>query len=885
MTYNTRLQNKILNFLMEATDGEDEDEKKSSPSMPRVYNKSGAYSKIAKDYNFQDAIRDARKAVRGDWEGRQGLDYSGRVPIGNPKPERLPRQKKFDPESPYYVADDEINSQIGKLKSLTPEELAAEEEFNNQLSAEKSEREAFHKSLLSKYGEPGQYEEEELDRQAREANARELKNRDTAFVKGLDPNLDLADKLVEYNLIVNELEKLVNSNDFDLKNLNNLAKPINDVDLANILPVTDITKNIDLYENAILLLAQMYIKVIELESLLIKKSAGSNAMSQQKSFEKKCEEVDKKLIELFKKTQDKIANKSAAKFPDLAQRITVLARSVDKIRNKENNALKERFFTYEVIAPGSQYWQGASGVKQALGPMLQEATWIQHLLRSNKLIDLKTITMDKFLETVDKVYGVSEGFKNSEYVTLEEKIADLQEKMSSAKNQPKTTKRKTSTSITNVPVEGLMNNPKYVELLQKRTEYDDEVKELQGILDTYDDDEAEMVGIDLSQIRQNLNYAKADFAKIQKGITDVELAFKKETQGATGVSKTANKKLETELQQAQDALSRAKKWNNQSYQSVKGKEGLQASPLEKFGKIKGNEFDPEFLYNKAQIADQTGRSVSPQFLKGMHAYYDYPDTAEEYHTLDPKTRYLQNLEGQEIGQDVDPMFIERLMNDNTSPYRNFNSMLLFDFFNKEKTKDYKEGVKNSITQWMQNKYNRKFGSTNSDLKFINKVSFYAFGLENTEYEPETGFIQQLPDSFIDQMMNKVMPKLIKSGLTPPGPMVAEEFANNPQAMLNLISEICAAATTVDDPNSKLELRKPGGSIAAAVFRNLYDENVVEYFQDFVDEIKDPKAKQYLEKAIQASEFYTEFEGTNTLVSPESYFGGEDDGGSDFSEEE
>jgi len=865
MTYSKSLQKKIINFLMEATG---DDENNSQGSQPRGYTPSGAFSNIAKKYNFQDAIRDARKAVRGDWDSRQGLDYSGSEPVGNPKPKRGPYQKKFDPTSPYYVPDEEINSKLSQLKSLTPEELAADEEFTKQLDAEKAEREAFHKSLLDKYGEEGQYEKDEADRAARMAYAKELQNRDTAFAPGANSNLNLADKLIEYNLIVSELEKLINSNEFDPKNLKNPAQPITNEDLKAVLPVGEMSQNIDLYEDAVLLLSNLYIKVIETESMLLQQSSNEprTAASRQKSFENKCAEVDKKLIELFEKVQNKFSNKSGVKFPDLAQRIAVLARSVDKIRNKENNALKQRFFTYETIAPASQYWEGASGVKQALAPMLLQATWIQNLLRSNKLVDLKTITMDKFLETVDKVYGVSEGFKNSEYVNLEQKIAELQNAVNANNSLPKATKKTTKASASNVPVEGLMNDPKYKQLLAKRAEYADEMKELQGIIDTYDDDEAEMVGIDLSQIKQNLIYAKADFSKIQKGITDIEIAFKKESQGTTGVAKTANKKLETELQQAQDALTRAKKWNNQSYQKVKGQKDLQASTFDKFGKIKGNEFDPDFLYNKAQIADETGKAVSPSFLKGMHAYYDYDSEK------DIRTKYLQNLEGQQIGQDVDPMFMERLMNDNTSPYRNFNSLLLFDFFNKEKTKDYKEGVKNSIIQWMQNKYNRKFGNNNADLKFVNKVSFYAFALENSDYEPTTGFIQQLPDSFIEQMMTKVIPKLQKEGLTGPGPAVAEEFQNNPQAMLNLVSEICMAATSVDDPTSELELKKPGGPIAAAVFRNLYDENVAEYFQDFVNEINDAKAKQYLEKALQASEFYTEFEGSNTIVSPESYYG-------------
>lgn len=873
---NKRLQNKILNFLMEAS----EDERDGSK---RNYNKSGAYSAVIPKYPELNFSRLA--ALRSNDVSTDDIFDLSDPKNPKVKPEfvksmrKKGKIKKIDPDSPYLNADGQIEDEMRKI-SFEPEET---DEFGNnlldqELARQKADQEAFHQNLLSKYGEPGQYEAEEADRMTRMQNAKEFRNRDTAFEmgKGTSSNEGLADKLVEYNLIVNELEKLTNSSDFNPVNLRNPAQPVSNVDLAEILPVSEMTRNIDLYEDSVLLLANMYIKVIEIESVLIQQESNEpkTAATRQKSFEKKCAEIDKKLLELFEKVQNKFANKSGAKFPDLAQRIAVLARSVDKIRNKENNALKQRFFTYETIAPASQYWEGASGVKQALAPMLQQATWIQNLLRSNKLVDLKTITMDKFLETVDKVYGVSEGFKNSEYTSLEQKIAELQQAVQANNSLPKTTKKSTKASPSSAAtVEGLMDDPKYKQLLSKRSEYADEIKELQGVLDTYNEDEAEMVGIDLSQIRQNLNYAKADFAKIQKGITDVELAFKKETQGATGVSKSANKKLETELQQAQDALTRAKKWNNQSYQKVKGQKDLQASSLDKFGNIKGNEFDPDFLYNKAQIADTTGKTVSPSFLKGMHAYYDYPESAEEYHTVDPRTRYLQNLEGQQIGQDVDPMFMERLMNDNTSPYRNFNSLLLFDFFNKEKTKDYKEGVKNAITQWMQAKYNRKFGTSNADLKFINKVSFYAFGLENTEYEPETGFIQQLPESFIDQMITKVIPKLQKEGLTPPGPLVAEEFFENPQAMLNLVSEICTAATTVDDPNSKLELKKPGGPIAAAVFRNLYDEHVAEYFQDFVNEINEPKAKQYLEKALKASEFYTEFEGTNTIVSPESYYGG------------
>ena len=57
-----------------------------------------------------------------------------------------------------------------------------------------------------------------------------------------------------------------------------------------------------------------------------------------------------------------------------------------------------------------------------------------------------------------------------------------------------------------------------------------------------------------------------------------------------------------------------------------------------------------------------------------------------------------------------------------------------------------------------------------------------------------------------------------------------------------------------------------GAFIGAALRNLYDENVVDYFTDFVEDLGKAKLKVFLEKSFHASEFYETY--GNVIASPE-----------------
>ena len=365
---------------------------------------------------------------------------------------------------------------------------------------------------------------------------------------------------------------------------------------------------------------------------------------------------------------------------------------------------------------------------------------------------------------------------------------------------------------------------------------------------------------------------KTEIADINAKITKLELSILKNNAGKK--TKNIDKKSRDAIENLKYGINQADIWNKKAYSPIKGKKDeYEVTDLEKFGNIKNPEYSPDFLFNKARIS-KTGRDVNPDFIETMRDYYEYPSSVEKYNEMDPSSRYLKSL-GQDvqIGRNVEPMFMQRLMDDHTSPYRQFNSLLIGEFFDKEKSKDYKEGVKSTIERWMQNNYNRKFPQTKSDEKFINKISFYAFGLENTNLEPKSGFAEQKPDEFMDDM-EKQFNKLSGNGvftdgrtdfLTPPGQIIGGiDFFKNVQARKEFFKKLCDAATATDIEGHPLELKNREGTIISAVFRNLYDENVADYFKDFVDDLGKAKLKIFLEKAFHAAAFYETY---GSVISP------------------
>ena len=909
--YNSRLQKKITQFLLEADDDDNR--------MGRKNIKSGAFSDIDVSYNgdsgqkqklnFQNALGVARRRAAGNHAGAEKyaqnafirrkikklkleLDKTRQPAIVadlNKQIEELKAEltaiNAADPSTATTVSPDFlVNSELSTLSNstATPSEPYVRDELDDELDADL----AASRSSYNDWEKNVLFADRAEDYAANQKQASYNKDYyNKRFEQKSDKLVDdplLADKIVEFTDLITRLEKIASSPDYTLQNLNNKAAAISDKEIKQYIPLTPGSTNIDQFEDIILLLSSMYAKLINAEhNLSLQKSNDQSRANKLTQFDKKAEEVNNKLIEMMNRIKSMISDKKAVSYPNLANRLAILARAVDKIRNKENMAEKSRFYTYDTISDASQYWSGVSGVKQAIAPMLQQATWIQQLLRTNTLADLKRITFEKFIETIDNMYNTVLGFKNSDKVTLQQKLIQLQGKLDDEGDLKKdsATEKKVIDSPELKTL--LMRDPAYKSLIAKKKGFLEELEELENTRDIYGPDDAAQVGIDYGQLLSNINKIKSVINDINADITKIELALLK----ARGGKKTKNvdKKSRDAIENLKYGIEQADVWDKKQYTPVKGKKGeYTASDFETFGNIKNPEFTPDYLFNKAHIS-KTGRDANIDFISKMGNYYDYPDSVEEYQTTDPQGRYLKSLGSDtQIGRGVDPMFMQRLMNDNASPYRHFNSLLIFEFFNKEKSKDYKEGVKDAITRWMQTNYNRKFGKTKSDLVFINKVSFYAFGLENCDLEPETGFVEQKPAEFIEDIESRFN-KLSNNGkfssgaesdtlLTPPGHTLGGvEFFKNQAARREFFQKLCDEATALDDPRSRLKLKDRSGSIIGAAFRNLYDEDVTAYFEDFIEGLGDKKLNIFLEKSIKASEFYEKY--GNVIVSP---YGGSDE---------
>ena len=896
--YNQRLQKKITEFLLEADPGQPK----------RTYNKLGAYSKMKtawtdKPVSFQDAAVFGGKTSAGNYASaekfarklelrqeinalKKKLDKSRNVDevaalnqqINDIRAMIEEMEKANAVENPYLSdADKAIQSQMGQLSSSTAIEEPTEEdlEIDRQIEIERQRKLADADELARKYSTPEDYAENEKYRtRAQKGYYNMSTDMSSGGPQDLVSDTNLADKIIDYTDSINRMEKLIKSDAYLLANLNKPATEI--IDEAINIPVEKYPTNIDQFEQLIDLLAGMYVKLISAEhNLVLQQSDDKSRANKLQQYDKKSIEVNNKLVDLATFVKSKIINKAAAKYPDLAQRLAILARQVDKVRNRENMAEKKRFFNYETIADASQYWSGVSGVKQAMAAMLQQATWIQHLLRSNILADMKTVTFEKFVETIDDAYNVSLGFKNSEAASLQQKLEAIQGKIEEEGDLQKDSK--TEKKVLNNPElkAQLMANPEYIKLVNEKKWYIKEKQTYEGYVSFYGPGDEGYSQGDYESALDKIEMAESEMAEIDGKITKLELEIMKNNSGKK--TKKMDKKSKDAAANLKHAISQADIWDKKAYSPIKGKKGeYDATEMTQFGNIKNPEYSPDFLLNKARIADPKTGKANIDFIKKMGDFYEYPNSTDEYNRVDPTTRYLRALgNDQQIGRGVDPMFMERLMNDNTSPYRQFNSLLIGEFFDKEKTNDYKVGVKNAIVRWMQTYYNRKFGQTDADEKLINKISFYTFGLENTDMEPKEGFIEQKPDEFIEDIQ-KYFNKMSGNGkfndgsndlLTPPGPALGGvNFYNNPAMRQEFFQKICNEATLTEDPNNPLQLKKRSGAFIGAAFRNLYDENVVDYFTDFVDGLGKAKLKVFLEKSFQASEFYESY--GNVIASPD-----------------
>lgn len=890
--YNQRLQKKIREFLLEADPGQPK----------RTYNKLGAYSKMKtawtdKPVSFQDAAVFGGKTSAGKYKSAE--EFARKLELRNEikvLKKKLDKSKSVDEvaalnqqindiramieeiekanaiENPYLSdADKAIQSQIGQLSPATVIEEPTEEdlEIDRQIEAERQKRLADADELARKYSTPEDYAENEAyQARAQKGYYNMSTDQSSGGPQDLVSDANLADKIIDYTDSINRMEKLIKSKAYSLENLNKPATEI--VDEAINIPIEKYPTNIDQFEQLIDLLAGMYVKLITSEhNLVLQQSDDKSRANKLQQYDLKSAEVNNKLVDLATFVKSMISNKVAAKYPDLAQRLAILARQVDKVRNKENMAEKKRFFNYETIADASQYWSGVSGVKQAIAPMLQQATWIQQLLRTNTLADMKTITFEKFVETIDDVYNISLGFKNSDAVSLQQKLEAIQDKIEEEGDLEKDSK--TEKKVLNNPElkAKLMQDPTYRKLVQDKKDYLEELAEYEDTRDIYGPEDAAMAGIDYSDLLRKINMVKSAISDINNQITKLELSVMKDNAGKK--VKKMDKKSKDAAENLRHAISQADIWDKKSYSPIKGKKGeYEAKEFEKFGNIKNPEYNPDFLLNKARIVDPKTGKADIDFIKKMGDFYEYPNSTEEYNLVDPSSRYLQALGNDaQIGRGVDPMFMQRLMNDNTSPYRQFNSLLIGEFFDKEKTKDYKEGVRNAILRWMQTYYNRRFGQADDDEKLINKISFYTFGLENANLEPDEGFVEQKPEEFIEDIQNyfnKISGKGTFNTLTPPGPTLGREFYTDTAARQAFFQKICDEATITNDPGNPLGLKKRSGAFIGAALRNLYDENVVDYFTDFVEDLGKAKLKVFLEKSFHASEFYETY--GNVIASPE-----------------
>jgi hypothetical protein len=741
-----------------------------------------------------------------------------------------------------------------------------------------------------------------------------IKNKNT-------PNFYISDseKLVEYISAFNELDKMINSDQFLPKNLdkyalefedrnNNEFEEIDDIQdennekissreiVNNILSRKDNPKNIDRLEDIFYMYALLKADITMISEKL--------ELSKQKNSQYKYGDITKKIDAALRNVVAQVykhINSIQSLNPIATNKLAIVARNIDQYRNQLNNSKQSKFWTLPamVTAAGGLYaidtsgtkTVASSGLQRSMTEMLMQATWAQSMLKQNKIAELRIVSMQAWLDDLDTNYNISLGYeqKVKEGVTLQEKLNQLMSQMND--EQKKQFKPKTPESVRKeykkISIDNLNIDPLYTKLTDKYYEYEERIEDLIDEIDTMSG--ADSAGLtNIRELKFQLNYYTQKYEKTKQQMARIEYQFEQLAKIEYVTKREEKKKQMTDdilrqIQQIQDEIYDLDSWDKKIYSksgTVKGVKQYDKIDFDTFinkDVTTDDTLSPDYILNQAKIADYNPKNKKLEINKNMKSaiekYYNYPDTSKQSELGETlKDMYLDSMKKSFVGKDIDVFYIEKLMTDNKSPFSNYHRILISRFFVSDRTESYNRFVNDAIIDYL----NQNYGQINplrnkSDELLVRYIKEYAFGYSNSDYDYSLRrtYIKQNQKQFVRDLEKYWTEKGFCDTLSK---STIYGFYEHSSTRKKFWSDLVKSATTFSSKKNTGE-RKPGGQIADAVLKNMYDPNITQKYEEFVNSLSKSIRQTVFNQSLNATEFYSKFDikDTHTIVEPDSYF--------------
>jgi hypothetical protein len=741
-----------------------------------------------------------------------------------------------------------------------------------------------------------------------------------------DEEITLLEKSNEYKKIINQLQIRINSTQFmksddfykaavelekDLKaediELNEILELQNEYSITNLDRLEDFYK---IYVMLNLTVMSMEKEIAE-ESEIQKIASGLDKFNRVKAKKKIRQDIfneySKKMNKFIDQSSDMIQAKidkvAGAKYPDITKRLNFLKVSMEKYRSFINNKLhKSGTWTLQAIAGETGTYSDASGLQKHISRVLLQAMWVQNLLKSDKLSELKSLTLQKWIEIFDLKFGLSKAMEGSSYQDLVNKLQSLEnenpQKFKSAKEKAaKNTLSKTDVILTQEEIENkvseilsldskfLSMQQKIEDLYEKRSNME---LEMENSYEIGDDDRAEMLNYEISNIDSEIYEISDDMQLYQ------ERVIKKIKDEQSNLENNQDDDFSKQIIDIENQLTNAPSMKPFSYEMTgKGKTAkYEEKPFEKIGNIEDEEFTPSNIFNKNRLAEPSAEGVklTKDWQDAIKAYVNQGTRKEQDLYSSKDEIYRKRLLSQKLNVKIDPKFISKMLEDKFSPYRQFHNMLVGDYF--DSARSYSQSIKNengirqAIIEWFHQNYNDswlpnglrsskspaglKEGSNPADDDIWNEIVNYAIGLANCKYDEKNLRIVQNEKDQVDDLMKKYEKGGWDKVMTPPD--VSKPDLDD--IRLSIIARrrffeklVTDASFMVDyaDPRQKI---KPKGSISAAVLKDLYSPNFINAFKQHIDSLPEKDLTRMFDDSIKHVEFYQQYPGS--VIDPADY---------------
>jgi len=744
-----------------------------------------------------------------------------------------------------------------------------------------------------------------------------------------EEEITLLQKVSEYKRIINQIQTKINSNQFlkpeDLyKPAEEFEKDIKteDIELNELLELQNdysIT-NLDRLEDFYKIYTMLNLTVMSMEKEISEQSEfqkipkGTDRFTLVKTKRKIRQDVfseySKKMNKFIDQTSDiiqaKIDKVAGVKYPDITKRLNFLKVSMEKYRSYINNKLhKSGLWTLQAISGETGTYSDASGLQKHISRVLLQAMWVQDLLKSDKLSELKTLTLQKWLDAFDSKYGLSKAMEGSSYQDLVKKLETMENENPKRFKAAKEKAAKltlgneavhmTEEEINNKVFEILSNDPVFMKMNEDLDNlYDNKSNielEIENAYEEGNDDKADSLSYRINDISD-------DIYSLEEKIENYQNKLIKKIKGEqeTSIESDPDYDLIQQISDIEKQISTAPSMKPFSYETTgKGKTAkVEQKPFERIGNIEDEEFTPSNIFNKYRMAEpsEQGVKLSKDWQDAIKAYVNQANQKEQSMEISKEEIYKNRLITQKINlkTNIDPKFISKMLEDKFSPYRQFHNMLVGDYF--DSARSYSQSIKNedglrqAIIDWFHKNYNSdwlpnglrsskspaglKEGSNPADDDIWNEIVNYSIGLANCRYDEKNLRIIQNEKEQVSDLMKKYEKGDWAKVMTPPDLTIGDldDIRLSLIARQRFFEKLVSAATfTVNfvDPRQRI---KPKGSIAAAVIKDLYSPNFIAAFKQHIDNMPEKDVARMFDDAIKNVEFYQQY--PKSVIDPADY---------------